>query len=439
MLMANIPQKSLLDWKKIENLGDLRRLQFVLENLPDEHIMKVLEKNRGNGRDDYPVRAIWNSCIAGIVYQHESIESLRRELLRNGQLRDMCGFDPIFGENAVPPAWAYTRFLKNLCTHAGMLYAIFEDLVDTTAVLLSDFGEHLGMDGKWIDSHGKKSKHTVRDGRRDLDADYGVKTYSGIRDDGSTWKTIKRCFGYQVNLLADTKYELPIGFTVTPASASEVKQVNPIFDNFKARHPDILDRSRYFIADKAYDSAPMQRKLFRDHNIVSIIKVRSMWKDGEATKQVPGFENIVYDYKGKISCIDMMSGEQKDMVFGGYEKDRQTLKYCCPAKYYGLNCRHIKECGIKKAVRIKISLDDRIFKPVARGSRNWKKLYRQRSAVERINSRLDVSFGFERHYIRGIKKMRMRVTLAMIVMLSLAVGHIKSGQNEKMRTLARAG
>lgn len=38
-----------------------------------------------------PLRAIWNSVIAGIIYEHMSIESLRRELKRNRKLRQVRG------------------------------------------------------------------------------------------------------------------------------------------------------------------------------------------------------------------------------------------------------------------------------------------------------------------------------------------------------------
>jgi len=90
--MAIIPQIKLFGWEEIEELGDLERLHLVLEYMPDEELMQILARERKNGRDDYPVRAMWNSVLAGIVFQHASIESLRRELSRNGQLRDMCGF-----------------------------------------------------------------------------------------------------------------------------------------------------------------------------------------------------------------------------------------------------------------------------------------------------------------------------------------------------------
>ena len=42
--------------------------------------MKVLEEARGHGWDYYPMRAVQNSIIAGIVFEHETIESLRHEL-----------------------------------------------------------------------------------------------------------------------------------------------------------------------------------------------------------------------------------------------------------------------------------------------------------------------------------------------------------------------
>ena len=112
--MAIIPQKQLFGWREVDELGDLQRLLLVLNYLPDEELMKKLEQERGRGRDDYPIRAVWNSILAGVVYQHPSIESLRRELKRNAQLREVCGFDLWLGELAVPPAYVYTRFCRKL-------------------------------------------------------------------------------------------------------------------------------------------------------------------------------------------------------------------------------------------------------------------------------------------------------------------------------------
>jgi hypothetical protein len=81
--------------------------------------------------------------------------------------------------------------------------------------------------------------------------------------------------------------------------------------------------------------------------------------------------------------------------------------------------------------------DRRIFTPIAHSSYKWEREYDKRTAVERVNSRLDVSFGFEKHYIRD-KKMKIRCGLALCVMLAMAVGRIKEGQINEMRSLVKS-
>ncbi|WP_084661272.1 hypothetical protein [Sulfobacillus thermosulfidooxidans] len=67
--MAIIPQLSLFSWQDLEELGDLERLVLVLETVPDETLMAHLEAARGHGRNAYPVRAMWNSVLAGVVFR----------------------------------------------------------------------------------------------------------------------------------------------------------------------------------------------------------------------------------------------------------------------------------------------------------------------------------------------------------------------------------
>ncbi|MCR4440707.1 MAG: transposase [Peptococcaceae bacterium] len=204
--MAIIPQLRIFGWREIEELGDLERLRLVLEYMPDEELMRQMEKERYKGRDDYPVRAMWNSILAGIVFQHESVEKLRRELARNGQLREMCGFF-----NKVPPAWVYTRFIKKLFKHEEEINNVFEKLVKELQELLSDFGKHLAIDSKAIPSFAKrKNEKQTPDGRRDTDADYGRKEYHGQDKDGRPWEKVVKWFGYKLHLVVDATYELPL-------------------------------------------------------------------------------------------------------------------------------------------------------------------------------------------------------------------------------------
>lgn len=163
-----------------------------------------------------------------------------------------------------------------------------------------------------------------------------------------------------------------------------------------------------------------------------------MWKDGEQTKLVRNTENVVYDQKGKVSCICMYTETTRGMAFAGFEKDRNTLKYRCPAKYYGYACNYDKTCPVGKSIRIPLGEDRRIFTTLARSSIKWKTMYKKRTAVERVNSRIDNVYCFEKHTIRGLRKMKFRITVAFCVMLAIALGHIEENRIEKIRSLVKS-
>ncbi len=170
--------------------------------------------------------------------------------------------------------------------------------------------------------------------------------------------------------------------------------------------------------------------------------LRNQWKDGEETKAlVPdGIDNVVYDYQGTVYCHCPVSNERYEMAFCGFEKDRKALKYKCPAAAYAIECKGYAQCSQEtkgKTVRIPLDTDRRIFVPIARSSYKWQRRYKGRTAVERVNSRIDLSFGFEHHFIRGKAKMTLRVGLALLVMISMALARIKRDQEKDMRSLIK--
>ena len=78
------------------------------------------------------------------------------------------------------------------------------------------------------------------------------------------------------------------------------------------------------------------------------------------------------------------------MAYRGFEQDRETLKYVCPARHYGYSCDGAARCPrAHKAIRIPLSVDRRVCTPLPRSRYAWKRSYNKRSALERINSRLD--------------------------------------------------
>ena len=246
--MAIIRDPSLFSWKNVESKSDLDRLLLVLEALPDEGLMLRLEEQRGKGRDDYPVRAIWNSLLAGIVFQHQSVESLRRELSRNGELRDLCGFDPLGGAETVPSSDAYGRFLKNLLREAEKIEEIFDTLVGELKRLLPDLGRHLAVDSKAIETYARRRRDPADSS--DPEADWGRKTKRGKRADGTMWEQLTKWFGYKLHLLVDSHYELPLAWKLTKASRSDNPELIPLVEDLRRRQPDRIEVAQDLSADK---------------------------------------------------------------------------------------------------------------------------------------------------------------------------------------------
>jgi hypothetical protein len=200
--------------------------------------------------------------------------------------------------------------------------------------------------------------------------------------------------------MVDATYEMPVAFKVTKASASDITEGHALLEQTKERQPNLLNTAETLTADRGYDDTKLVVKLWDDHEIKPVIDIRNMWRDPDKTRLLEGRENVVYDYKGTVSCVCPETGKQREISNGGFEKDRNTLKKLCPAKHMRIECAGAATCPIPQGIRIPLSEDRRIFTPIDRASYKWEKEYNKRSAVERVNGRLDVSFGFELHTIR---------------------------------------
>lgn len=278
------------------------------------------------------------------------------------------------------------------------LDSVFARLVEDASSLLPDLGRVLAIDSKAINSLAKRpndEKH--QDGRRDADADFGRKECHGRREDGTLWQKTVIWFGYKLHLMVDATYELPVGFSVTKAAVADITEGHKVIDRLADQHPEIMNRCEVLTADKGYDDTKLLTKLWDEHKVKPVIDIRDMWRDGEETRLLEGKGNIVYDYKGTVYCYCPATNKRLEMAFGGFEKDRETLRYRCPAMHYGISCKGKAQCRTRGGVRIPLAENRRIFTPLARSSYKWEAYYKKRTAVERVNGRLDEGYGFEKH------------------------------------------
>ena len=130
--------------------------------------------------------------------------------------------------------------------------------------------------------------------------------------------------------------------------------------------------------------------------------------------------DIVYDYQGNVFFADD-KGKSHKMNYEGYDRQKKCLRYSYKRKIY----------------KIYISYDERVFLPVARDSYKFARLYKGRTAAERLNGRLDRDFMFEDHCIRGLKKMNLMVSLSLLTMNAMALGKIKCGSTEHLAALTQ--
>ena len=428
--MRIITQLSLFDDTQNENLGDLERLKNVLNNLPDGKLIEKLKSIRGQGRNEWPVEAMWNALIAGFVFDHDSIASLIRELNRNSRLRILCGFQPHFysmltketDENGkrirkekrklAPTPSAFTNFLNNLRKCQEELREMFDCLVEYMYGHLSDFGEIPAVDGKAIQSYAAKTSKKNSGNRGERDADWCRKTYTTTKPDGEKIIKTKKWFGFRLHLISDAAYELPVDFEVTKASCSEIKEAEKMLGTIKETYPPKIERCQYFLADRGYDSTDMIDWLTTE-GVSPIIDIRNCWQ-GEETRQFLETD-LIYDYKGKVSFVPER-GDPIELLYRGYDKSRDCQRYGFHPKYHD-----------RRIFRIPLKTDSRIFTKAARNSKKWKRLYKKRTSIERINGRLDRDFQFEKHTIRGLEKMKMFLTLTMIIHPASAKAKIESG------------
>ena len=485
-----MPQGSLLFfWDDVELLPDLQRVQFVLDHLPDKDILAALRRMRGRGRNDFPAPAMWRALIAGVVLRHPTAAALLREPQRNPALLRLCGFEALPRQSAptahirrnpktgrmerserpspmrttAPNAWAFSRFMANVVRlerRAGMVSDLAPRLRRKLMRTLPDYGAFMGADGKAIRSHSTGRALRNKGRTSDPDADRGTHAHRGVsKRTGKPWERITSWFGYKLHLIGDTQHELPVAFSVEKASVSERKVLARDLAALLHEDKPLAGRCREFSADRGYDQEALKRWLGDAHRIRPPIDIRLLWRgDWDTPPRRPGepmmrpldpsrVDNMLHTEQGRVSCRCPATGTMRPMALHDLDAKRNALKCLCPAAAYDLQCAGRAQCCANAGAdpsklgptrRIHLAkANRRIFLPTPHGTRAKSESYARRSAMERLNARLDEGFRFESHATRGKARMTARVGLALAVMMALALGSVRADAPQRMRSSER--
>ena len=469
MQLANC--QPLFPWDALEDCPSLGTIKRFLASIPDAPLLDSLRQARGHGRDDHPVGVLWGVVLLTIVLRHVHFEACLAELRRNDDLRALIGI-PRDEEDKVPDGWNVSRFLHVLGQepHRGHLHAVFDHMVQRLAVAVPELGCHTAGDASALNARRKKKREVsatmatptepsntappeavagasptatptattlptqsaaAEPAPQDkvvFDA-YGLPLAAGGRKEytdaeGKVVKVVE-WFGYKFHLLVDVKHEVTLAYLISSTKMGDNEMLPDLLQQARANLP--AGRIKTLAYDKAADD-DATHELLHDAGIRPLIQNRSLWKT-ESERMLPGHDgssNIVYDEAGTLYCYDKVSEPpvRHQMAYIGHEAERETLKYRCPAKHQGWECPMSSICNAGKSygktVRVDQEEDLRRFPPIPRATKQFERLYKGRTAVERVNARMKIYWGADDGNIVGGPRFHALLGAIMVVHLGMA-------------------
>lgn len=417
--MHILTTQSLFAWEALEDSPSLRTIRQFLAAVPDASLLQSLSSWRGRGRDDYPVSVLWGTLLLTIVLRHPSIESCLGELRRNEGLRRLIG---IGSESGVPKKWNMSRFLDVLGTepHLSLLHKCFDAMIQRLGKAVPDLGERTAGDSSALNARRERGKKVK--GCTLPEPSGGRKEY--VDDNGCVTHAVE-WFGYKFHLLVDVKHEVILAYRITDTKTADSDALPEVLASAEANLPE--NRIKTLAFDKAADDVKTH-ELLNNAGIKPVIQNRNLWKE-EPERKLPGHDgrsNIVYDEAGTVYCYDKLSEVpvRRAMSYIGHEPARGTLKYRCPARHCQFKCPSDKLCNAGKTygmtLRIKQEIDLRRFPPIPRATKQFERLYKGRTAVERVNARVKVFWGADDGNVVGARRFHAFLGTVMVVHAGLA-------------------
>lgn len=280
--------------------------------------------------------------------------------------------------------------LQTIFTLLAVFPSLHSGLIDTknltisgdgTAVVFhaSPYGKHLATCSPTCPFRKDCSRHYS-----DPDAHWGWDS------DNKTW-----FFGHSLYLLCyrnnSLKVELPLLMKFTDANRHDSKNFLYTIDDF-GRYGGGLTPNNLCL-DSAHDNLPTY-KLLEHWNSNALIAINERATSSESTK------DITWDVMGHPFC---KAGHK--LCPWGNDPIKDAHKYRCPLKCGRIaSCPYAEECSpgnYGRTVSIKNHNNLRFQPRIPRDSEQYKKLYSERTACERVNHRILNDYCLQHLRIRG--------------------------------------
>lgn len=428
--MTIVKQMSLFDIHELLKMESSRRFDAILATFDVQPIFQLFRKKTMRGAPrELNYGAMIQSLIIRIVERIPTVKDLVNRLTYDFVFRLDCGF---FVSDTVPSEASYSRMV-DVISQSDVLDRMHDELIQSafTEGFLKD--EHLGFDATHFEARDaakpseKKDTQPKKRGRKSkeeratwlaeqAEIEANQTTYEkkleaqltiplttlwqeipiepkwGIKKNSDGKNTF--WYGFKGHLAVSTKSQYIVARLMSSGNLSDSKAAIPLLKKVNHIMPNHFTTA---IFDAGYDYEAIYRQISTQEMKAVIPYVKR--REGEM---------VGFDEHFRPTCV-----REHSYCYDSFDEKYQTLKFTRPKECTTCPLREDSLC--QKVFKIKCETDLRKYTYPARGSELWKKLYKERTAVERVNAYLKQFFQLNNVRHRTGRKAKLHFNLVTII------------------------
>lgn len=449
--MTIVKQMSLFDIQQLLNMQSSRRFDAIFATIDIQPIGQLFSKKTMRGAPrELNYGAMIRSLIIRIVERIPTMKDLVKRLANDVLFYLDCGF--LFSD-VVPSEASYSRMI-DVISQSNVMDYMQDQLIQTafTEGFLCD--EQIAMDATHFESRdaskpsekkekalpkkrGRKTKEeqaaylaeqakieaNLTTYEKTLEAqlaipvetlwqDMPIEPHWGIKKNSDGKNTF--WYGFKGHLAVSTKSQYIVSRIMSSGNLSDSKAAIPLLKKLAVLLPEQFQTALF---DAGYDYEPIYRQAFAQ--TMRVIIPYNIRNEGEI---------VGFDEHFRPTCV-----REHSYRFDSFDEKYRTLKFTQPKECATCPLRDDSLC--QKVFKIRCETDIRKYTYPARGSELWKHLYKERTAVERVNAYLKGYFQLNNVRHRSGRKAKLHFHFVTFVYnaCKLAVDRMNVLLNEKQQ------
>jgi len=430
--MSIIRQGSLFDLQDLFNLEPTHRYDAILSAIDLDAIhYKVSKKSWLGAPTELNYGAMINAIFIRIIERIPTIKDLVRRLNEDFIFKLNCGF---LVSDRIPSEASFSRLITKLA-ESNVLEAVKETLINMAISEGFITDEAVAIDATHFEARdqappkeekpkaepkkrGRKTKAErkqwlMEQAERETNLPLFEKKIEAQLDvsldelrahipQDPQWGVKKNSegknvfwYGYKAHLAVGTTSQYILQSLFSSGNLNDGKAAIPLLKGISERLS--LPFLRYDIMDAGYDYEPIYERIHRMGHLAVI-----------AYNRRNESEPIGFDQHFAPTCV-----REHSYRYDSYDAKYETIKYTRPKECVDCPLAHDELC--QKVYKVKITTDLRKYTAPARGSKAWKTLFKQRTAVERVNAYLKEYFQLNNVRYRTGKRAKVHFDLVTLI------------------------